>query len=103
MLRTDHSTHRKLAAWIMGFVILAVLLFSAFYIAVETGHDCIGDHCPVCVCIKQCENTLHQIGNGAVILFAAYLPFLKVVLLVLLPVLVFSQKTPVSFKVRLNN
>ena len=56
--------HKRIAAGIMGILMLFIVLFSAFYIAAEADHDCTGEDCPICACIQQCENTLHQIGDG---------------------------------------
>ena len=46
------ANSRKIAAGIMGFMMLAFVLFSAFYIAAEAEHDCEGEGCPICVCIE---------------------------------------------------
>lgn len=50
----------------MAAMVLVFVLFSFFYIAVETGHNCTEDDCPVCACIQQCEMILHQMGDGVV-------------------------------------
>ena len=58
------TEHKRIAAGILGMLILLIMLFSSIYIASEVNHECRGEDCPICVCIQQCENTLHSIGNG---------------------------------------
>jgi hypothetical protein len=94
--------NRKIASGVMGMLMLFIVLFSAFYIAAEAGHDCRGEDCPVCACILQCEKTLHQTGEGAapgtaVFILAAFLFFS-----ILLVTADFPKETPVSRKIRLN-
>ena len=38
-----------------------VMLFSVFYIAAETGHDCAGEDCRICRQIAICRDTLRLI------------------------------------------
>ena len=94
---------KRTAAGTLGWMMLVILLFSAFYIAAETDHDCIGRDCPVCAFIQRCEKTLHGAGGGTAILFSAVLPLL----FVLFPAVQFaaevSAETLVSRKVRLDN
>ncbi len=95
--------HKRVAAGIMGLLMLFIMLFSSFYIAAEADHDCKGEDCPICACIWQCENALHQISTGitscaAVIIFFVILP-----VSIFLFAFLFPQETPVSRKVRLNN
>lgn len=92
----------KITAGIMGLMMLVIVLFSAFYIAVEVNHDCTGEECPVCACIQQCENTLRGVGGGLAIQSSVIIP----VLLVLIAVLFVTAAAPdtlFSRKVRLNN
>ena len=58
------SAAKRLATGIMGLMMLAVVLLAAFFIAVEAGHDCSGEDCPICLCMEQCENTLRNMGDG---------------------------------------
>ncbi len=103
MRRSDTSKGSRIIAGVMGLMMLMIVLFSAFYIAAEAEHDCCGEDCPVCVCIRQCENILRGVADGT----AAQLSFIVPVLLVLLIAGALAaavpQDTPVSGKVRLNN
>ena len=95
--------NKRIAAGIMAFLMLFIMLFSASFIAIEADHDCTGEDCPICACIAQCENTLHQIGDGAAVQAAVIVP----VFFMLIPAFLFAddftRETPVSRKVRLNN
>ncbi|MCR5502783.1 MAG: hypothetical protein K6F53_07225 [Lachnospiraceae bacterium] len=103
MSYSSGSWHKRSVAGILGMLLLLVVVFSAFYIASETHHDCEGDDCPICACIQQCENTLGQIACGTALLTALLLP----IVLALFPAFrfarVFPQETLVSIKVRLND
>ena len=79
------------------------MLFSAPFIAIEADHDCTGEDCPICACIAQCENTLHQIGDGAAVQAAVIVPVFFMLILAFLFADNFTQETLVSRKVRLNN
>ena len=90
-------------AGVMGLMMLVILLFSAFFIAVEAEHDCCGEDCPVCVCIRQCENTLHGVVDGTEAQLCFIVPVLLVLLIAGALAAAVPQDTPVSGKVRLNN
>ena len=100
---SDTSKSKRIISGFIAFLMLAVMLFSAFYIAAEADHDCTGHDCPICACIQQCENTLYQIGNGAAIQFSAVLPILFALLFVTVWTFSPRMETPVTRKVRLNN
>lgn len=58
MFVSDRSKSKRIISGSIAFLMLAVMLFSAFYITAEAEHDCSGHDCPICVCIQQCENML---------------------------------------------
>ncbi len=97
------SKARRVAAGIMGAMILAALLFSAFYIACEADHECCGDGCLVCACLRQCENTLRGIGSGAEGRLSAACHILPALFIAVLSAAAVFPETPVSRKARLNN
>ncbi len=69
--RIDNEKHNKVFnsfALFISLAMLVVMLFSAFYITMESSHDCDGDGCPICAMIQQCENNLNQIGSGLILL-----------------------------------
>lgn len=103
MQRSGAANAKRIAAGIMGLLMLAIVLFSAFYIAAEAGHTCTGEDCLICACIAQCENTLHQIGTGAVLQTAIAVSIVLMLISALLSASGFLQETPVLRKVRFNN
>ncbi|MCR5332257.1 MAG: hypothetical protein K6E62_13900 [Lachnospiraceae bacterium] len=93
----------RIASGIMGSMMLFIVLFSSLFIAAEADHDCVGDDCPICVCIQQCENTLHGICDGTVALSSVVFSFIFILFVVAIPVAAVISNSPVSRKVRLNN
>ena len=103
MRNSNTSKCFRIAAGVIGLMMLVFVLFSAFYIAAEADHDCCGDDCPVCSCIRNCENTLRGIGEGAALQLSAVITVLFVLLIAAVLAAAIPQETPVSRKVRLNN
>ncbi len=87
----------------MGAMMLVTLLFSAFYIACEADHECCGEGCLICACIRQCENTLRGIGSGTEERLSAVYPVFPVLFAAVLCAAAALSETPVSRKARLNN
>ncbi len=95
---------RRIAAGIMAMMILAIMLFSTFYVAAELGHHCDDeDNCPVCATLNMCTNTLHNISSGMITLATVILPAIYYILLAVLGISVIAQSTLVSQKIRLND
>ncbi|WP_155988360.1 hypothetical protein [Oribacterium sp. P6A1] len=101
MLRRVNSN--KIIAAIMGIMMLAVVLVSASYVAVEAVHDCTGEDCPICACINQCENTLRQVGGGVELRFVSVFPVFFILIMAVPAAVSLTAETPVSRKIRLNN
>lgn len=55
-------------ALLLGAAVLAAFLLSAFFLAAEAGHDCTGEDCPICAVLQMCEETVHKLGTGLVLL-----------------------------------
>jgi hypothetical protein len=96
------SKSKRMIATIIGLVMLVVVLFSVFHIALEKDHHCTGKDCPICAYIRQCENTLRQILGGTCAQIAIAAPAIAL-LFAFLYVVALSPETPVSKKVRLND
>ncbi len=103
MSRSYTTKYKRIAAGIAGMLMLLIMLFSAFYIVSEADHDCTGEDCPVCACIRECENTLRQPGDGSEAHLAATVPVFFLFVSALLSESDPASETPVSRKVRLNN
>ena len=103
-MRIAAATKRKrIAAGVTALVMLAVMLLAAFCVAVEADHDCTGEDCSVCACIRQCENALRQLGENFAALAVVLLPVLFLLFAAGFFVRQTALQTPVSKKVRLNN
>lgn len=78
------------------------MLFASVYVAAEAEHDCIGEDCPICALVDQCEGILKSAGDGSVTVGLAI--FLGV--LITAAVSMTSQEvflpTPITERVRLN-
>ncbi len=94
---------KKVAAGIIAFMMLVVILFSVFFIAAEARHDCSGENCPICACIQQCENTLNQLGDGIVCQADVIIPAIILFAAIFFSARTFCQDTLITRKVRLNN
>ena len=92
----------RLAAGVMALMLLLIALFPAFYVAAEADHACSGEDCPICACIRQCENTLRCVGEKASACSAA-IPAVLILLAAAFAAAAVSQDTLISGKVRLNN
>lgn len=102
-MEQDMNADRKRFAGIMGILMLFFILFSSVYMIAEADHECTGDHCPVCVCIEQCENMLYQIGTGVITVIEVIIPVLYTAFYAVLISHVFTGETLISEKVRMNN
>ena len=103
MYDSKEANGRRIMAGIMSLLMLMIVLFSAFFIAAETHHDCCGEDCQICACIQQCEKTLCGIGDGAVTQAAFIAPVILSLLAAVFSLTTVVQGTLVSRKVRLNN
>ncbi len=102
-MRGNLSNKKRTVAGIMSVLMLVAILFSAFLIAVEADHDCTGDDCAICACIRQCEKTLHQFGDRIPEQATAILPTVFLFMNAILLSNEILQGNPVSRKVRLND
>lgn len=53
---------RRIAALLITAAVVFIMLYSAFYIAAETDHDCEDENCPICCQIHTCQNTLDTLS-----------------------------------------
>ena len=97
---------KRAAAGILAFLVLSVLLFSAFFIAFEAHHDCSGeDDCSICFCIDECGKAILQVlfGYSSAVRTAVSLFLLLLTAAAVHYVAVLTYETPVSRKVQLND
>ena len=53
---------KRILAMLMAVAIFAVMLSSAFFLAEEAHHDCIGDGCRICVQMNVCRGILKSLS-----------------------------------------
>lgn len=54
----------RIISGIMVFIMLAFMLFASFFVAIEAHHDCVGEDCPICTCIENCESIIQGTYDG---------------------------------------
>ncbi|MCR4961700.1 MAG: hypothetical protein K6A74_09615 [Lachnospiraceae bacterium] len=94
---------RRILAVILGIFIMFALFGSSFFIATEVHHHCCEEDCPVCDSIKQCQNTLKTLADGTLACIVFVAVFYSAVSTITVYTADFAHKTPVSFKVRMND
>ena len=97
---------KRVAAGILAFLVLSVLLFSAFFIAFEAHHDCSGeDDCNICFCMDECGKAILQVrfGYGSAVRTVVSLFLFLLTAAAVHFVFVLTFETPVSRKVQLND
>ncbi len=57
-------------AGMIALVVVCLLVFSSFFLAKETGHDCCGQDCPVCAQMEACSVAIRQLGSAAGAVFS---------------------------------
>ena len=93
----------RIFALMLAVIMLLYITSAGAFIALEAGHECFGEDCPICAAIAVCAGTLQLLGLSAVVslsLLAAQRCSLRCATF---PPVWFSQKTPVSLKVLLLN
>jgi hypothetical protein len=85
------------------FCCLSLCCFLPDYFSAELDHVCLGEDCPICAEMAQCESSLRRAGSGAFIPLSAVTPVFFLFLCSVSFAFSISQATPVSSKVRLNN
>ena len=60
------AKRNRCLALVMAAAILFVMLTSAFFIAAEADHDCIGDDCEICCQINVCRAVLKGLALIAI-------------------------------------
>ena len=58
------SGKKRIASAALALALLFVLLCSACFIVLESGHDCAGEDCRICAQLGICETALHTLLLG---------------------------------------
>ena len=99
----QNSRPHRTAAGIVTILLLVAMLFSVLFLAVEAGHDCEEEHCPICECIRQCESSRRQFGTGAAVMLRECLPPLLFFAILTEVFFRLTSNTLITAKVRLND
>ncbi len=57
----------RIMAILLFSAVLFVIVFSAFFVAVQAEHNCVGEDCLICAQIDICQNTVKLMGFSAVL------------------------------------
>lgn len=93
----------RILTLLITVLILAALLFSALFIAVEADHDCTGAHCSVCEHILVCQTILEQLAFCAGMLGIMTVIIRHLLCKVWYCRTIFSHVTLITCKVKLSN
>lgn len=101
---TTKTGRQRPAAFLLAAALLFTALLCTVYLAREVRHQCSGADCPICACMRQCENQLRQGGAGAAGgQRPAIAPAAMAAVLLLLCGAVLPGTTLFDLKIRLNN
>ena len=53
---------KRILAMLMAVIVFALMLCSAFFLAEEANHDCVGDGCQVCLQMNVCRGILKSLS-----------------------------------------
>ena len=100
----DSVKYRRFLAGTMAFVVLVTVMFSIAFTALESTHDCCGEDCHICFCIRECEKYLEQtrLGYKTDVRVCADALAVFLTAAVLCSETFISKGSPVSEKTRLN-
>ena len=59
-----NANRKKNIAVIACVLFVFVTLASLFYIAKEENHQCTGEDCPICACIRQAKQIVKNVGTA---------------------------------------
>lgn len=96
------TKNMRFAVLLLTIAVCFAMLFLAFFIVAEAGHDCTGEHCPICYQISVCINTLKKLSFTVVAVAIAAAVTYTAVLLICHAAGRDDSKTPISLKVKLS-
>ena len=93
----------RIAVFLSSLLLLVTMLSAVLLIAAEAEHDCTGDDCPICACIRQCETCLSVLSGGCTGAFSFIAFGTFVIFIAKAAKDTFKSTTLVTQKVRLND
>lgn len=98
-----NANRKKNIAVIACVLFVFVTLASLFYIAKEENHQCTGEDCPICACIRQAEQIVKNVGTAVSYSAIADLGLVRITGVLAVGCLCVLCTTLVSQKVRLDS
>ncbi len=102
-----HSTAYKKFTALFPLSVCALLLilfiFSGYYVAAESMHECHEEECPVCAVLQVCEAVLNTIGSALPIPLLASTIYIIYALAEKLSASVIPERSLVEEKIRMND
>jgi hypothetical protein len=98
----DMAEKKRTISFVLAICIMMVLLFSMFYVAAESNHDCADRSCPVCYQISVCKDTLRTLSISVAVAGILSATFMELICMPICP----KQNlliTLVTLKVKLSN
>ncbi len=93
----------RILSLVLAVSVAFVMLFSVFYIAVNSDHDCAGENCQVCCQISACKNILKTLSECACIAAFTVAAVYVLIRLIELSASSVATDTLVTLKVKLTN
>ncbi len=105
MVGNEHPYYKeqKKKSFALVLMLMICILSSVCFIAAEAEHDCIGEDCPVCASLLQCEELVQKLGTWIVFLTVCGTLFFHQIIPVNKAVIQLPAATPVKLKIQLNN
>jgi hypothetical protein len=88
---------------IVCLCIAVTFVLSTWFINSHVDHDCIGDHCPICVQIQTTENLLKQINMSNISVPDVFSNLLLAFTLIYYINTYEKITNPITLKVKMNN
>ncbi|MGN0665513.1 MAG: hypothetical protein ACI4KF_03195 [Huintestinicola sp.] len=97
------QTKKNAAGILMALSIVFAMIFSFSFIALESGHDCTGEDCPICEAVVHCEEAVQTLGTAETAVFALFTAVYAIVIAVCRPIQASCVQNPIKLKVKLSN
>ena len=95
--------NKKILSITICITLLFVAAASLLYLSEEINHSCTGEDCPVCASMHQAEQTLKNLGTGAITNAAAVFSPAIIMCIIMIRFFFVICTSLVSQKVRIND
>ena len=84
-------------------LLLTLTLFSAYYVAAESEHECHEEDCPVCAVLEVCEAVLNHMGSALPVMAVASIACITYALAEKPGMVLIPERSLVEEKIRMND